>query len=219
MLPALPGPAADPGRLRRRERLVLLLLAVALPALGVAPAALAERPRPPGGGPEAATVAAPPGRRPVPPLLMPVAGAVVRGFEAPAGPYGPGHRGIDLAAPVGEVVRAPAAGRVTFAGDVAGTTWVTVLVAPEVLVTVGPLLRPEVVAGRPVRARGPVGRVAQGHGAAARAGSAGAGEAAAVHLGVRVEGVYVDPLAHLIDRPRPRLAPLPAPGGLAVAPP
>jgi murein DD-endopeptidase MepM/ murein hydrolase activator NlpD len=217
MLSALPEPAADPGRLRSR-RLLVLLLAVALLALALAPAALAERSRPPGGGPEAATMAAPPVRRPVPPLLMPVAGAVVRGFEAPAGPYGPGHRGIDVAAPVGEVVRAPAAGRVTFAGGVAGTTWVTVLIAPEVLVTVGPLLQAEVVAGRPVRARGPVGRVAPGHGAAARAGRAGSGEVAAVHLGVRVEGVYVDPLAYLIDRPRPRLAPLLAPGGLAVPP-
>ncbi len=37
----------------------------------------------------------------------------------------------------------------------------------------------------------------------------------ALHLGLRVDGIYIDPLAYLIDRPRPRLAPLPRPGGLA----
>jgi len=62
-------------------------------------------------------------------LWMPVAGAVVRGFDVRAGPYGAGHRGIDIAAPMGELVRTPAAGRVVFAGPVAGTTWVSVRVA------------------------------------------------------------------------------------------
>jgi murein DD-endopeptidase MepM/ murein hydrolase activator NlpD len=137
----------------------------------------------------------------VPGLWMPVTGAVVRGFDARAGPYGPGHRGIDIAASVGATVRAPAAGRIGFAGPVAGTTWVSLLVAPGVRVTLGPLLDP-VTAGQ-VPSRAPLGRLGPGH----RAGSG-----AALHLSVRVDGVYVDPLAYLIDRPRPRLAPLPAPG-------
>jgi murein DD-endopeptidase MepM/ murein hydrolase activator NlpD len=138
---------------------------------------------------------------------MPVDGAVVRGFDARGGPYGPGHRGIDVVAPVGAVVRAPGAGAVVFAGPVAGTTWVSIRVGPGVVVTVGPLREVVVTAGR-VRSRAPVGRVAPGH------GPAWAGGAETLHLSLRVDGTHVDPLPYLVDRPRPRLAPLPAPGGL-----
>ncbi|MER7520225.1 M23 family metallopeptidase [Streptomyces sp. NPDC126499] len=45
---------------------------------------------------------------------------VLRGWEPPPGPYAAGHRGIDLAAPPGTPVHAPAAGTVTFAGPVGG---------------------------------------------------------------------------------------------------
>ena len=170
---------------------LLLTVGAFLPA--AAPAAVVERPVP---GPT--TGADPPPR--VPGLWMPVAGAVVRGFDGRAGPYGPGHRGIDIAAPMGEPVRTPAAGRVVFAGPVAGTSWVSLRIAPGVLVTLGPVLDPAVTAGQ-VRSRSPIGRVAPGHGAT-------------LHLGVRVDGVYVDPLPYLLDRPRARLAPMLAPGGL-----
>lgn len=188
-----------------------VLLAIGIPVPAATPAALAERSVPP-----------PPPAPDPPPVLqlwMPVAGAIVRGFDARAGPYGPGHRGIDIAASPGESVRAPATGRVEFSGPVAGTNWVTLLVAPGVLVTLGPLLDPAVTAGQ-VRRRAPVGRVGPGHTLppAGRAGppvgQAGSGGEATLHLGVRVNGVYVDPLLYLVDRPRPRLAPLPEPGGL-----
>ena len=169
-----------------------LLLTVGALVPAAAPAAVVDRPvLPP-------TTGVDPPR--VPGLWMPVAGAVVRGFDARAGPYGPGHRGIDIAAPTGELVRTPAAGRVVFAGPVAGTIWVSLRIAPGVLVTVGPVLDPLVTAGQ-VRPRSPIGRVGPGHGAT-------------LHLGVRVDGVYVDPLPYLLDRPRARLAPLLSPGGL-----
>ena len=182
-----------PARPARRLTTVALtaLLALALaapaPAAGAAPAGPVE-PRAPALPPAA------PGRR-VPRLWLPAAGAVVRGFEAPAGPYGPGHRGVDIAAAVGSPVSAPAAGRVTFAGPVAGSRWASVLVAPGVVATVGPLLDPAVAAGDRVRTRAPLGRLAAGHGGA-------------VHLSLRVDGAYVDPLPWLVDRPRPRLVPL-----------
>jgi hypothetical protein len=206
-----------PGPVRgwRLPLLVLLLtFAAALPVAG--PAAIAAIGNGQGLAALPTTTVAPDPPR-VPGLWMPVAGAVVRGFDARAGPYGPGHRGIDISAPVGATVRAPAAGRVGFAGPVAGTTWVSLVVAPGVRVTLGPLLDP-VTAGR-VPSRAPLGRVGPGHRAAPTDGAgpaagAGSGLGATLHLSVRVDGVYVDPLAYLIDRPRPRLAPLPTPGGL-----
>ncbi|WP_411576264.1 murein hydrolase activator EnvC family protein [Streptomyces mutabilis] len=55
--------------------------------------------------------------------------AVLRGWEPPANPYGPGHRGVDLAAQAGAPVRAVAAGTVSFAGRVAGRGVVSVELA------------------------------------------------------------------------------------------
>jgi murein DD-endopeptidase MepM/ murein hydrolase activator NlpD len=177
-----------PPPAHRRAAVAALALAIALAPVPPAPA---KAP------PAAAPVQAAPAPDPrVPPLRLPVRGRLVRGFEAPAGPYGPGHRGVDLAAPVGTPVAAPAAGTVGFAGRVAGASWVSMLVAPGVVVTVGPLLAPAVAAGERVAALSPVGRLAAGHGGG-------------VHLSLRVDGVYLDPLPWLVDRPRARLAPLP----------
>ena len=230
MLPAFPEPTVEPGRGRSLALLALLAPLVAaggssassparsaaastapasMPVGASAPAALAERPSP--------LLEPAPAAGRVPALRMPVAGPVVRGFEARAGPYGPGHRGVDIAAPAGSTVGAPAAGRVVFAGPVAGSTWVSLLVAPGVVVTLGPLLDPAVANGRLLRPSARVGTPAPGHGAGAPAGTVASAQAAALHLSVRVDGVYVDPLAYLVDRPRPRLAPLLAPGGLPEA--
>ncbi|WGL53721.1 M23 family metallopeptidase [Nocardioides sp. BP30] len=45
---------------------------------------------------------------------------VVRAFDPPSTPWGAGHRGVDLAAGVGQAVLAALPGHVTFAGSLAG---------------------------------------------------------------------------------------------------
>jgi murein DD-endopeptidase MepM/ murein hydrolase activator NlpD len=215
----MPPPHREPttGAAARPRLAALMLVAGVILALGPASAALAERvaraaeadgpgrapaPQPSDPGPMVGAAWAP-GR--VPPLRMPLTGPVVRGFDA-TGTYGPGHRGVDVGGQVGEVVRAPAGGRVQFSGPVAGVRWVTLLVAPGVAVTVGPLLGAEVSAGQRVQVLAPIGRLGPGHGMM-------------LHLGLRVDGSYVDPLPYLLDRPRPRLAPLPSSGLASPDPP
>ena len=46
--------------------------------------------------------------------------AVVHGFDPPATPFGPGHRGVDLLGGPGQAVHAALAGTVTYAGMLAG---------------------------------------------------------------------------------------------------
>ena len=58
--------------------------------------------------------------------VRPVAGAVVRPFDAPRSRFGAGHLGVDLAATRGAAVRAAGAGVVSFAGSVAGARHVVV---------------------------------------------------------------------------------------------
>lgn len=45
---------------------------------------------------------------------------VVAGFDPPASPYGPGHRGVDLLGTPGQAVRAALPGTVSFAAPLAG---------------------------------------------------------------------------------------------------
>jgi hypothetical protein len=138
----------------------------------------------------------------------PVAGRVkvVRGFSfVPAAPFAAGrHRGADLAAPPGAVVRAACSGRVAAVG------WASVtLRCGAWRVTLLPVVTsPRVRAGVRVRAGRVLGRV-------------GASEAhAGLHVGVRREGDafgYVDPVP-LLRRAGGRGVPpvaVPAPPGIA----
>ena len=51
---------------------------------------------------------------------------IVRQFEAPETPWSAGHRGVDLAAQPGTALLAPAGGTISFAGQVAGKSVVSI---------------------------------------------------------------------------------------------
>ncbi|WP_170224749.1 peptidoglycan DD-metalloendopeptidase family protein [Mumia flava] len=133
-------------------------------------------------------------------------GEVAAGYLPPTSPYGPGHRGLDVAAPTGSVVRAVAAGTVTFAGRVAGVGAVTVdhggrrsTYQPVVAVVRSGA---EVSRGEPLGRLSPVG--------------SHCGPRACLHLGrIEADG-YADPLALLSPQAQVRLFP---PHGPAPVPP
>lgn len=124
---------------------------------------------------------------------------VVRGFDPPAEPWGSGHRGVDLAGRDGQRVRAAAAGRVTYAGMIAGRGVVVVAHRGGLRTTYEPVI---------ASAR-PGDRV----GAGDRIGTLGleGGHClprACLHWGLLRGDAYLDPLGNLRTADRPRLLPL-----------
>ncbi len=69
----------------------------------------------------------------------PVPGDVVKHYDPPAQRWLPGHRGVDLAAPIGSAVRTSGDGVVHFAGMVAGTPTVSVMHADGIRTTYQPV--------------------------------------------------------------------------------
>lgn len=126
----------------------------------------------------------------------PVAPRIVAPFVAPAHEYGPGHRGIDLAAAFGAPVAAPAPGVVAFVGRVAGRGVVTIDHGDGLVTTLEPMTG-SVVIGDAVSAGDVVGTVDAG----------GHTEAGAVHFGVRRHGAYINPMLLVGDVPRAVLLP------------
>jgi murein DD-endopeptidase MepM/ murein hydrolase activator NlpD len=118
------------------------------------------------------------------PAGWPLAGRpeVIRGFAAPDHDYGPGHRGVDLAARTGEPVLAAAAGTVAFAGSVAGREVVSIDHG-DWRTTYEPVA-PGVTAGHRVALGQRIGRVSGGGHCAGRC----------LHWGLRQGATYVDPL-------------------------
>ena len=122
------------------------------------------------------------------------------------------HRGIDVGGAVGESVRAPIAGTVSFAGSVpAGGRALTIRTGDGYSVTLLQLGSIAVQRGDEVGEGARVGAVGESSDAVTREPH--------VHLGVRRtvdEEGYLDPLAFLPERPRVVL-PAPAPAGGAAS--
>ncbi len=121
--------------------------------------------------------------------LTPVEGQVMKRFVAPACQRCPGHRGISVLTATGGAVVAVADGEITFAGTVAGRSYVVQTIAKGIRMTYGWLAEIEdsIVIGSVVLAGQHLGRTGD-----------------ITYLGVRVGATYVDPLPYLGVR-RPRL--------------
>lgn len=133
---------------------------------------------------------------------------VTRPFEPPADPYGPGHRGVDLAAAPGAVVHAAGAGTIGYAGLLAGRGVVTVLHEGGLRTTYEPVTV-DVRAGQPVAIGAALGTLAPGH--------AGCPVAACLHWGLLRGDVYLDPMSLLSPGPVRLLPPASSPAVTAAA--
>ncbi len=107
---------------------------------------------------------------------------LTQGFIRPPDPYGPGHRGVDVVGADADV-RAPAAGVIAFTGMVAGRPVVTIDHGDGLVTTLEPVLG-EQAAGAAIHRGQTVGTVATG----------GHTAPGAVHLGVRRNGQYINPM-------------------------
>lgn len=134
---------------------------------------------------------------PAPQAVRPVPGSVLAGFDPPDLAWSAGHRGVDLAGSVGEVVRAALPGRVSFASGLAGRGVVVVDHGGR-RTTYEPVLA-WVAVGQAVGAGEVLGVLEPTPGHCV--------PAACLHWGLRVGEEYVDPLSLLGPR-RVRLLPL-----------
>jgi murein DD-endopeptidase MepM/ murein hydrolase activator NlpD len=115
----------------------------------------------------------------------PVAGPVVRGFEPPPNPYGPGHRGIDIGAAFGTDFVAAQDGTVAFAGWVGGSLYISIDHADGVRTTYS------WVSGMTVKK----GDVVVGGQVIGQTGTGDPGSSTPVlHFGARVGTTYIDPM-------------------------
>lgn len=120
----------------------------------------------------------------------PVRGPVLRPYDPPETPYGSGHRGIDIGAPLGTPVAAAQDGEVAFAGPVAGNLFVSIDHSDGVRTTYSWLSEVSVRRGDAVRRGDPIGRTGAGHPGSGRPH---------LHLGARVGDTYLDPML-LLER-------------------
>jgi murein DD-endopeptidase MepM/ murein hydrolase activator NlpD len=125
---------------------------------------------------------------------------VLRRFTAPATPWGPGHRGVDLAGTPGQPVLAAADGTVVFAGHLVDRGVVSVDHPGGLRTTYEPV-SPAVAPGQRVARGEPLGQLRPGH--------PGCPASACLHWGLRRGDAYLDPLV-VLRAPRVRLLPWPS---------
>lgn len=130
---------------------------------------------------------------------------MLRGFLPPDHDWLAGHRGVDLEAPPGAPVLAPADGIVTFAGTVVDRGVVVIAHADGLRSSLEPV-DGALAVGTAVRRGETVGAVQGSRGIAAGAGHCLPSSCA--HWGVRRGDAYVDPLALLGPREPIVLLPL-----------
>lgn len=109
---------------------------------------------------------------------------VVAEFRAPAHEYGAGHRGMDIAASPAAVVLSPAPGVVAFRGTVVDRPLITIDHGSGFVTTLEPV-QSTLSPGTVLAAGAPVGVI----------GSGGHAAAGSLHVGVRRDGRYVNPLS------------------------
>ena len=122
--------------------------------------------------------------------LRPVRGPIIRHFEPPPTPYAAGHRGIDMAVPIGTPVLASADGVVAFAGPVAGELFVSVDHPDGIRTTYSFLQSVTARRGSTVMRGEQIGTSGPGHVGSTQPH---------LHFGARIGDDYIDPEPLLLD--------------------
>ena len=187
--PASPAPiealTPDDGPMTLRRRVLIVVLLTAM--VGVAPHTTATADTP-----STATVSA------RAPWFWPFDGvrSVANPYRAPAHRYGAGHRGIDIVWAQGDAVRAPADGIVAFRGTVVDRPLLTIEHPGGYVSTFEPVSSP-LSPGDAVTTGDEIGTVAAG----------GHAPTGTMHLGVRRDGDYINPMLLFGEVPRAVLLP------------
>lgn len=123
---------------------------------------------------------------------------IIRPFDLPGGEYQAGHRGVDIHTKEGADIFAPTNGEISYVGVVVDRPLVSLRVSDNVVLSLEPVDSP-LHLGASVQAGDKIGELAEQLHCSTPC----------VHLGVRVQGSYINPLRFLAHRPQ--LLPLNAP--------
>lgn len=124
--------------------------------------------------------------------ISPVTGRirVDRPFDLPNGPFRAGHRGIDLPTTPGEAVRAPTSGTVTFVGTVVDRAVMSLRTDEQTVLSLEPVSS-DLTIGAVVAKGQLIGEVSEG----------GHCSGECLHVGVRINNEYVNPLRFFLRKP------------------